>query len=82
MPWIPAGGHGIAPIPVLRGAKSSLGMGRELLSGLSDRETREVIGALGQKANSLCWAPEEGWAVSGFGTAKSPGLGLCTFIIS
>lgn len=60
------------------------GMCRELpwLSRLSARETWEVIRASGRKANSLYWAPEEGWAVSVFGTAKSPGLVLCTFIIS
>lgn len=59
-----------------RGAKSRQGMRRELpwLSRLPARETWEVIGALGQKANSLDWAPEDGWAVSVFGTAKSPGL--------
>lgn len=40
------------------------------LSRLSATETWEVIGASGQKANSLYWAPELGWAVSGFGTAN------------
>lgn len=77
-------GHMEFPLSRSSEAKSRLGMGRELpwLSGLSGRATWEVIGASGRKANSLNGAPEEGWAVSGFGTVKSPGLVLCIFRIT
>lgn len=62
----------VPPVPALGGAKSRQGMWREppWLSRLSARETWEVIGTSGHKANSLYWAPEQGWAVSGFGTAN------------
>lgn len=77
-PWLPW-----ILCPGLRGAKSGHGIRRELpqLSRLSARETWKVIRASGHKANSLCRAPEEGWAVLVFGEAKSPGLVLCTLII-
>lgn len=70
--------------PALRGAKNRHGIHMDLpqLSRLSARETWEVIGASGRKTNSLYRAPKEGWAVSVFGEAKSPGLVLCALIIS
>lgn len=83
-PASPRLGHMEFPLSRSSEAKSRLGMGRELpwLSGLSGRATWVVIGASGRKANSLNGAPEEGWAVSGFGTVKSPGLVLCIFRIT
>jgi len=68
----------VSSAPALRGAKSRHRTHRELpwLSRLSARETWEVIGASGRKANSLYRAPEEGWAVSVFGEAKITKLGI------